>query len=150
MKKILVTGMALFSLLILLTAIACEEEPVPVADHLTCNIEGVSWKAGKSLTGTYDNGNIILNGISTTLDTLRLLIQDQQTGTYPIKNTRNICIYKKAGITYIPLNSAEAALTITSHDTVGKIIEGTFYYTADGGSGNWLVVTAGSFKSAYQ
>ena len=130
---------------------ACgKDEPEPDPYHLQCKIEGAQWTATKSVSGEYNSGTIIVNGVSQSDDTLRLLIQDQAPGSYPIKNISNICILKKDGTTYLPLNSADGELVILAHDEVNKVIEGSFHYTADGGAGNWLVITDGKFKAAYQ
>jgi hypothetical protein len=146
---------ALMSALALVSALTvnltgCKEEPEPVVDSLTCKIGSVLFKADKSLTGTVDQGILIINGVNLAGDTLRMLLQDQQPGTYPIKNIQNIMVYKKNGTTYLPLNSADAALTILSNDVSVKLITGTFYYTADDGAGNSLLITNGNFRCTYQ
>ncbi|HRZ43186.1 MAG TPA: DUF6252 family protein [Bacteroidales bacterium] len=127
----------------------CKEEPVPEVDFLKCKIEGVAWEANKSLSANMDQGILILNGVNAANDTLRFLMQDHQPGTWPVKNIQNIIVYLKNGKTYVPLNSADAALTITSHDAAAKVVKGTFYYTADDGAGNWLVITGGEFRCTY-
>ncbi len=126
-----------------------EPEPLPEIDHLRCKIENILWESNLALTGEQHSGVIILNGINTTQDTLRLLIENLEPGSYPIKNTSNIIIYKKGGVTYLPLNSDESELSITVHDVAAKRIEGTFYYTAVDGSGNRLKVKDGKFRTTY-
>lgn len=146
--KFLFAGILGLSLLIL--SCTKEEEPEPIPDFLQCKIDGTDWKALKSLTGENNNGIIIINGVSHSDDTLRMLIADQESGTYPIKNTHNITILKTQGKTYVPLNSADGFLTIKTHDTGLKVIEGSFYFTADAGGGDWKEITGGSFKTVYQ
>ena len=146
--KLLFTVILGLSLLIL--ACTKEEEPEPIPDFLQCKIDGTVWKALKSLSGEYNSGIIIINGISHSNDTLRILIADQDQGTYPIKNIHNITIFKTQGKTYVPLNSADGYLTIKTHDTALKVIEGSFYLTADAGGGDWKEITDGSFKTVYQ
>jgi hypothetical protein len=148
MKKVFYLLIVFSAALILATS--CDKEPEPDPYVLQCKIEGVSWNAARSLTGELNNGLIIVNGVNNINDTLRLLIKDNQPGSYPIKNISNICILKKDGNTYVPLNSAEGTLVITKHDEAARLIEGTFHYTADGGSGNWLVITDGRFRTNYQ
>ncbi len=152
-KHIISAGFVLAVVLLIagtFSFVGCKEEPAPIVDSLTCKLDGIAWKATKSLTAEKDQDLLIINGVNAASDTLRILLKDQQAGTWPIKNIQNICILKKNGATYVPLNSADAALTITSHDTAGKLIAGSFYYTADDGAGNWVVVTGGSFRCTYQ
>lgn len=153
MTKRLISGTLATILIVLTLSVAvtgCKEEPIPEVDFLKCKIDGVTWEANKSLSGNMDQGILIMNGTDAANDTLRFLIQDHQVGTWPVKNIQNIIVYKKSGKTYVPLNSADAALAITSHDATTKIVKGTFYYTADDGAGNWLVVTGGEFRCTYQ
>jgi hypothetical protein len=141
-----------FALLIgtVLLFTACDKEPEEVADFLRCSLDGKVWTASSAIQGSVADPLIILNGINQQGDTLRMLIQDQQPGTFPVKNTQNVTILKTAGKTYIPLNSADGYLTISKHNTGNKTIEGTFYLTLDGGQGDWKELTEGSFKVTYQ
>jgi hypothetical protein len=127
----------------------CDKEPEVEPDHFRCRIDGVTWDAGNSLTGEVNEGLIILNGVSGKGDTLRMLIQDQLPGTYPIKNISNITILKTGGKTYLPLNSADGFLTITRHSQEDALIEGSFYLTVDAGQGDWKEITDGKFKVTY-
>ncbi len=142
-------NLVLLSFVLLISACKDEPEPEPIPDFMKCKIQNVEWKASKSLTAEQNTGIIILNGISHSNDTLRLLISDHTPGTWPIKNIQNITILKTEGKTFVPLNSADGFLTIKSHDTVSKIIEGTFYLTVDAGGGDWKEITDGSFKITY-
>ncbi len=128
----------------------CKEEPLePLKDHLTCKMDGTPWNAAKKFSGEWNSGTIILLGTSTANDTLKLLIQEHQPGQHEIKNIKNICIFKTGNQTYLPLNSAESMLFIARHDTINKLIEGAFYYTADNGAGDWFEITDGSFRCTY-
>jgi len=138
-----------FLILMVILFCHCDKEPEVVPDHLKCRIDGVSWDASQSLTGELNGGLIILNGVSGKGDTLRMLIQDQQPGTYPIKNISNITLLKTGGKTYLPLNSADGFLTITSHLQEDAVIEGSFYLTVDGGQGDWKEISEGKFKVSY-
>jgi len=129
---------------------SCDKEPAEVKDFLRCALDGKAWTASAAVYGSMADPLIVLDGITSQGDTMRLLIQDQQPGTYPVKNTRNVTILKTAGKTYIPLNSADGGLTISKHDAVAKLIEGTFFLTLDGGQGDWKELTDGSFKVKYQ
>lgn len=139
-------------LLVITIAFAgCSDEyTLEVAEKLTCKVDGVEFNATKSFTAEMISGTIIINGVNNSNDTLRLLIQDQEPGVYPIKNIQNICIFKTKGQTYVPLNSADASLIILHHDTANRLIEGGFYYTADNTTGDWLEITDGYFRTTYQ
>jgi hypothetical protein len=149
MMKSVFKLLILFGVALTLTS-SCGKDPEPDPFLLQCKIEGINWSASKSLTGEFNSGLIIVNGVSQGNDTLRLLIKDTQPGSYPIKNISNIFILKKGSETYLPLNSADGTLVISAHDEANKLIEGSFHYTADGGTGNWLVITDGKFKTTYQ
>lgn len=129
--------------------VSCDKEPQVVEDFMKCTVDGKAWSASSSVFGSVNQNLLVLNGVNLAGDTLRLLIQDQQTGTWPVKSTQNVTILKTAGKIYIPLNSADGFLTITKHDLGAKVIEGTFYLTLDGGQGDWKEVTGGSFKTTY-
>jgi hypothetical protein len=149
-KVTMLRHLILLSLAVVLVFVGCNKDPEPIPDFLQCTIDGSAWSATKSIPGEMNSGTIIVNGINATNDTLRILIQDHAVGTWPIKNIQNITIYKAEGKTFIPLNSADGFLTIKAHDTVNKLIEGSFYLTVDAGGGDWKVITGGSFKTVYQ
>ncbi len=127
---------------------ACDKEPEEPVDFLSCRIDGKGWKSDNTLYGERNGNMIIVEGVSGN-DTLRMLLQDQSPGTYPIKNTSNITILKTGGKTYIPLNSADGFLTINRHNESEKTIEGTFYLTVDAGQGDWKEITDGAFRASY-
>jgi hypothetical protein len=147
MKSIgLWTSLLLFAFVI--QFFACDKTPEEPVDFLSCQIEGKQWNSDNRMSAEINGQLIIIEGVSGN-DSLRMMLQDHDPGTYPIKNTSNVTILKTGGKTYIPLNSADGFLTVARHSESEKVIEGSFYLTVDAGQGDWKEITEGAFRATY-
>lgn len=153
MKQYIYLAMAIVTL----SACAAEELADVIVPGDTCGSDGArvqatvagnDFCANASILAISDGNSVTITGINLLGGTLVLQLDSLGTGVQAINEADNTMMYMNASLPYTSLSTDPGLLTITSLDTVGRRVMGSFEVTLHAAGGGSKAIN-GAFDVQY-
>jgi hypothetical protein len=131
------TPLYLAACLVLMSSCKKEDDPAPTPPpavvcgmdgaRLQATFDGASWCANLTLFADGVPGTITISGMTQMGSTLTLELEDTDVGTHPVSEDSNTILFTTSmAAGYLSSNNDPGTVTITSHNTATRRIQGSF------------------------